>query len=259
MSKYSDEQRQVAVQHYLDHDRCNASTVKALGYPCRETLTVWIDELHPEVRQRIVGRAPNVQRPLEFKNAAVIQLCTRNTSAQEIADKLLVCRPTSYNWKKQLLGTEAPVSVIRQNDSGPVPKPKELTELQQQVDLLQRNIRRLQLEHDLLKKANELLKKGLGVALQLLSNREKTLLVDALKHTYALAELFAELARLVTCLTKTRTQPLSSEGESRNCAKHWADSKNKWTYRSGSMCPVAGTGSAVWSWASLSRHCQWRD
>jgi putative transposase len=52
--------------------------------------------------------------------------------------------------------------------------------LQQHVALLERDIRRLQLEHDLLKKANELLKKGLGVSPQLLSNREKTLLVDAL-------------------------------------------------------------------------------
>jgi transposase InsO family protein len=78
----------------------------------------------------------------------------------------------------------------RQNDSKPVP---EQTELQRQVESLQRDIRRLQLEHDLLKKANELLKKGLGVDLQLLSNREKTLLVDALKQTYALSELFVEL------------------------------------------------------------------
>ena len=36
------------------------------------------------------------------------------------------------------------------------------------------------LEHDILKEINELLKKGLGVDLPLLSNREKTRLVDAL-------------------------------------------------------------------------------
>ena len=47
--KYSDEQKQAAVEHYLGHDRCIASTMKALGYPCRGTLTAWIDELHPEV------------------------------------------------------------------------------------------------------------------------------------------------------------------------------------------------------------------
>lgn len=191
--KYSAQQRQIAVQHFLDHDRCIASTMKALGYPCRGTLTMWIDELHPQVRQRIVGRAPNIQHPLELKNAAVIELCTRKTSAKEIAQKLAVCRPTLYNWKNQLLGREAPASMKRHNDSESVPDQTQLTELQQQVDVLQRNIRRLQLEHDLLKKANELLKKGLGVAPQLLSNREKTLLVDALKHTYALSELFAEL------------------------------------------------------------------
>jgi putative transposase len=44
-----------------------------------------------------------------------------------------------------------------------------------------------------LKKANEIIKKGLGVDLQLLTNREKTLLVDALKELYALPELLAQL------------------------------------------------------------------
>ena len=80
-----------------------------------------------------------------------------------------------------------------QDESKASPDKSQLSELQQKVDLLQRDIRRLQLAHDLLKKANELFKKGLGVAPQLLSNRDKTLLVDALKHIYALSELFAEL------------------------------------------------------------------
>lgn len=97
--KYSDAQKSAAVQHYLENDRCIASTIKALGYPCRENLSVWIDELHPELRQRMVGRAPNVQHRLEHTNAAVIELCSRTTSAQEIAKKLAVCRPTLYNWK----------------------------------------------------------------------------------------------------------------------------------------------------------------
>ena len=39
--KYSAEQKQIAVQHYLDHDHCMASTLRALGYPCRELLTRW--------------------------------------------------------------------------------------------------------------------------------------------------------------------------------------------------------------------------
>lgn len=32
-SKYTDQQKSMAVQHYLDHGRCIARTVRALGYP----------------------------------------------------------------------------------------------------------------------------------------------------------------------------------------------------------------------------------
>jgi putative transposase len=65
--------------------------------------------------------------------------------------------------------------------------------LEKTIDTLKRGIHQLQLEHDLLKKATELLKKGLGVNLRLLSNRDKALLVDALKASYLLSELLARL------------------------------------------------------------------
>lgn len=188
--KYSDEQKRLAVQHYLDHDRCIASTMKAMGYPCRAVLTGWIDELHPEVRPRMVGRAPNVKHPLDLKNTVIVDFCTRQTSAQAIAKKVAVCRPTLYNWKNQLLGREVPASMKDQHHP---PAASDLTELEREAESLRRDNRKLKLENELLKRANELLKKDQGVDLQLLSNREKTLLIDALKQTYTLPELFAEL------------------------------------------------------------------
>ncbi|MGF6873575.1 transposase-like protein [Paraburkholderia sp. MM5477-R1] len=36
--RYSAEQKQAAVDHYLNHDRCAAATLRALGYPSRGTL-----------------------------------------------------------------------------------------------------------------------------------------------------------------------------------------------------------------------------
>jgi transposase InsO family protein/transposase-like protein len=188
--KYSAEQKKVAVEHYLNHDRCIAATLKALGYPGRRTLTDWVDELHPETRKRVVGKAVGELHPRELKQAAVIELCTRQESARAIAQKLGVSRPTLYNWKDQLLDRGVPASIKRHNDSPPA---LERAELERQLESLQRDIRKLQLEHDILKKANELIKKDLGIDLQLLTNREKTLLVDALRATYALSELFAEL------------------------------------------------------------------
>ncbi|SFB65008.1 hypothetical protein SAMN03159496_06633, partial [Rhizobium sp. NFR07] len=51
--RYSDEQRRIAVEHYLEHGRCLAWTMKALGYPCRQKLSEWIDEYQPGDRRRV--------------------------------------------------------------------------------------------------------------------------------------------------------------------------------------------------------------
>ena len=189
--KYSQAQKEAAVEHYLTHDRCIAATMRALGYPGRGTLTAWVREAFPEARKAMVGRAGRPTYPEALKQAAVIGLCCRQESALVVAERLGVCRPTLYNWKNQLLGREAPASMKCHNNSPPVP---EREELERQLQSLQRDIRQLQLERDLMKKANEILKKGMGVDLQLLTNREKTLLVDALKELYGVPELLAQLA-----------------------------------------------------------------
>ena len=53
--KFSKEQKAAAIELYLAHDRCIAATMRALGYPCRGTLTAWIREALPEARRRVVG------------------------------------------------------------------------------------------------------------------------------------------------------------------------------------------------------------
>lgn len=189
--KYSEAQKKLAVDHYLDHDRCIAGTIKALGYPSRGLLTRWIDELSPETRKRLVSKGIRAVHSEAFKNAAVIDLCMRQTSAQVSAHQLGVDRTTLYNWKNKLLGPEAPASMAHKNDR-PSPSPNR-AELEGTIESLKRDIHKLQLEHDLLKKAAELLKKDLGINLVLLTNREKTLVVDALRQTYALPELLAKL------------------------------------------------------------------
>jgi predicted DNA binding CopG/RHH family protein len=126
--------RHPPVRHYPDHKCCLSFTPTELGNPARETLTRWIDELYPDTRLRMVGRAPNVLHPIPDR-----------------------------------------------------------TELERTVEALKRDIRKLQLEHNLLKKATELLKKGLGVNLRLLSNREKVMLINALRSSYAVSELLVEL------------------------------------------------------------------
>lgn len=50
--RYTDEQKQAAVDHYLGHGRRLKRTMRALGYPkSHELLTAWIDELAPRPTQ----------------------------------------------------------------------------------------------------------------------------------------------------------------------------------------------------------------
>lgn len=186
--RFSQAQKERAVEHYLEYGRCLAVTTRALGYPSRPVLRAWLRELHPATRTRVVGRSGE-QAPAD-KQTAVIALCMRQGSVKSLAQQLGVSRPTLYNWATQLLGQGAPASM----KSKPIrPHGSERAELQAELERLRREVQRLQLEQDILKKANELLKKDLGVDPRLLSNRQKTQLVDALRATHRLAELLQAL------------------------------------------------------------------
>ena len=184
--RYSDEQKRIAVEHYLDNGRCLAWTVKALGYPGREKLSAWIDEYQPGDRRRVhTGNSSGTLRSEQQKRTAVIDLCARSDSARSVAQKVGVSRQTLYDWKNQKLGREVPASMTRRRE---LPPTASRDELERELEALRSDVKRLQLEHDLLTKANELIKKDLGIDLRLLGNREKALLVDALRNTYALGE-----------------------------------------------------------------------
>lgn len=186
--RYSQAHKERAVEHHRDHGHCIAATIKALGYPSRSLLSAWIHELNPQARAPAVGRSQELAP--EAKQSAVIALCMRPASAQAVADDVGVSRGSLYKWKNQLLDHDATVHMKRQQDA---PASSDRAELEQQIETLRRDVRRLQLEKDVLKKASELLKKELGIDRQPLTNREKTQLVDALRQDYALTDLLGEV------------------------------------------------------------------
>ena len=188
--RYSALQKQVAVEHYKDHGRCMSFTLKSLGYPGKTTFGNWLDELCPEARISWVGRRKPTRRTEPLKRAAVIDFCLREDSAQDIAQKLDICRQTLYTWKDELLDKDASINMKSEPKLPPLP---DREALEKTIESLKKDVRKLQLEHDLLKKANDLLKKDLGVNLQLLTNRDKATLVDALRSEYEVSELILVL------------------------------------------------------------------
>jgi transposase InsO family protein/transposase-like protein len=189
-SRYSDQQKRKAVEYYLSHGENTSGTTKTLGYPCRETLRTWIDELMPGLRRVPIRSGPTAELSEEQKREAVVELCSREVSASSVADAFGVCRVSLYNWKHRLLRDEGRLSVKDPEES---PSSDDRDELSREVESLRKRIHRLQLEHDILKGANELLKKDQGISPQNLMNLEKTLLVDALRTIYKLSELLEQL------------------------------------------------------------------
>lgn len=83
--RYSAEQKRLAIELYLEHGRCIAFTIRALGYPGRASLHTWIQELRPEEHKRIVGRSEAVSPVL--KRAAVIDCaCEKKVHRQLLND-----------------------------------------------------------------------------------------------------------------------------------------------------------------------------
>jgi transposase InsO family protein/transposase-like protein len=165
-------------------------TAAALGYPNHQTLRKWIDQLRPGARKVSIRRGSAVSFSVEEKRRAVVDLCSREGPAAAISRQVGVSRQSLYAWKNELLAKEAPA---RMSNKAGHPSSDDRDELMREVESLRRRIHRLQLEHDILKKANDLLKKDQGIDPQDLTNGEKTLLVDALRTTYRLSELLEQL------------------------------------------------------------------
>jgi putative transposase len=178
--KFSEAQKQAALEHYASHGRCISWTMRALGYPGRATLTAWVRAAFPETRTVSSGTRGRGDYCATVKQAAVVGLYCREESAEALTKKVGVSRPTLYAWKNQFLGAEAPATMRRKKSADLAP---EIEELERQRAALQRDIRELQIEHDLLKTASDLIKKDLGGDLQSLSNREKTMLIVAPKKS----------------------------------------------------------------------------
>jgi putative transposase len=195
-SKYSDEQRKAAVQYYVEHGRSKSGTVKSLGYPTRQQLTAWIKQDLPDEVRSCTQSQSLVHLSKEQKEQVAIELCTRDGSAQEIADKYNVSRYSVYNWAWDLLGkgNVSPMpqkkhSATSTNMEEVASLKKEIEQLHKEAEDLERQVYRLRLEKDILEKAVEIIKKDEGVSLEKLTNREKAIVIGALRSKYRLHEL----------------------------------------------------------------------
>lgn len=196
-SMYSSEEKSRAISYYFQHGKSIAGTCKKLGYPHRETLRTWINEQHPEEKRTCTSSNLRVYLKQTEKEQAALDLCSRGSTAQKVANKYGVSRGVLYCWKHKFLPEGGPTK-MQKNSLAQSSKTKsksieeltnEVKELAAETEALKKQINRLKLERDALQLATEIVKKDKGISLETLTNKKKAIVIGALREAYSLKDL----------------------------------------------------------------------
>lgn len=176
---YSLKEKQRAVELFHKHHRSASQVVRELGYPSTTMLMHWAADYQE-------GQMSDQRRSTEFKKEVVEAFISRQGTIQEVADKYSVSRMTLYRWRDELLR------------EGLLDIPPDSTDPKGQASLMENARLRKQneeqaLQIDILEQVVSLLKKEKGIDELRLKNREKALIIDALRTKYSLARLLAKL------------------------------------------------------------------
>ena len=195
---YSQDKIDIARQVY---HQCGSvtETIRVLGYPTRRALYTWIEnEGMPKSPRKEAIHANTAEHPrnpsLEVKMDALRRCFELGESIKSVSEEIGYTRASIYAWRKKYLrgGTAAlkndkniPPDTLKE---GNTPAPAN------EIGQLYAQMQDMQMEIDILKETINVLKKDPGIDQSALKNREKAVIVDALKNKYPLPFLLKRLS-----------------------------------------------------------------
>ena len=198
-------------------------TVRQLGYPTAHTLYEWINQ-----REATGGKFPDIEplgvskRHLKVKmnhegfsaehKFKILKRCFEGTeNIRDVAIDEKVSRTIIYSWRKRFLkygvfGLQQKKKQIKRTasieelkadhstDNGE--KSSDKSASSEDIVLLKKQIKELQMKVDVMTDVFEILKKGQGTDtdIEALSNKEKFLIISALKKKYSILSLLKHLS-----------------------------------------------------------------
>ena len=191
---YSQEKIEIALKVY---HQCGSvtTTIRVLGYPTRRALYTWIANegtVKPKRKSlQLVNTAEHPRNPpVEVKMNAIHRCFELGESIKSVSEDIGYTRTSIYSWRKKYLHGGITALINDKNI-----KPDTLTEgspsIASDSDLaqLRNQLRDMQMEIDILKETINVLKKDPGIDQTALKNREKAVIIDALKSKYPLPAL----------------------------------------------------------------------
>ena len=195
---YSEEQYHRALEVY-DETKSITKTMRLLGYPARrQTLYNWINRRRLLPEERSTFRGYNTKEhprhpPLDLKLEVLRRCFEQGEDVQAVSNEIGYSTASIYTWRKKYMEKGAAALMGS-------PKERSRTNLQEgqtassaEIDELKKRMMEMQLEIDILKETINVLKKDPSVDQTALRNREKAVIIDALKDKYSLPVLLIKL------------------------------------------------------------------
>ena len=193
---YSAEQIKTATDMYFINLLTQEQICERLGYPSQASLSRWIRTdprygiMHVRHPENDKPQEPQVKYPFEVRAEAVRLAEEEYLTRREISDRLGLCgAPMVTKWvtiaRREGLEALMPRETKRrigQAAAGDCDPSDDVEELRRQNAALR-------MENAILEETIKVIKKDPGVDRSDLSNREKTLMVDALRKSYPLSDL----------------------------------------------------------------------
>lgn len=200
---YTEEEKAAAVQFYYENKGSYQDAADQLGYPSSAQLRLWVKEAEKE-REKACEISPYmIEYTKEDFIKAAIEFCANESSLVSIGQKYHIAPNTIKKAAAVLLSKEyeerMSKTYVRKEPTAEAMYESieqlmaENAALAEERARLQKEVQKLQMERDALEVAGIMLKKFGGIDLKTMSNREKTIVIDALKDTYRLSDLFQML------------------------------------------------------------------
>ena len=200
---YTREEKERALKEFERLGSVQA-VVTLMGYPSRNTLYTWyrnkiagVPDYHGslnkkyQIKQKYIN-APNHPRypDTNLKLEAIKRCFSLGEGVEYVSREIGYSRMSIYTWYRQyqkygVAGLMSSKKQIKRENIDFNTEPSK----QQDISELQEQIKQLQMEVDVLKEALNLLKKDPGINITELKNREKAVVIDAMKDKYPLSQL----------------------------------------------------------------------
>lgn len=235
---FTEKEKNMALQLY-DETGSIAEVIHKLGYPSRQNMYTWIKNRSIEKKRKKSDftdspshrRHPSLETKLE-----ILHRCFEDgEDVKSISEEYGYSRESIYSWRKKYLSGGAAAIMNKKKDlpRGNLPVNEAAHNGTDNVELVAK-IRDLELENDILRQTIEILKKDQGIDLLSLKNREKTMIIDALRNKYSLSLLLKkfETAKSSYCYQhKIQQLPYKYEEIKEKIIELFKENKERYGYR----------------------------